>query len=242
MISYPELQEGIYGNLSFGNCKKLETNKLFFELGIRSGSELIATTLLICDTTGQLVEGGTLAVQPYGADRYQSIKNNIYSQYYGCGKIQIFKPSEMDPTQCILQVSIDQTTTTSIIPKLNYLQLSSTTSVSLTYTYLPNPIFPNNNDTLIKIVGCFPSCYVPPAVPPIIPTATIFPNPTNNYVTLNVNMPCEFKLYSSDGKKLIDQKNVNSNRLDLSTFPNGIYFIIINSYGNYYKEKIIKKE
>jgi hypothetical protein len=239
---FPYLQDGIYGNLMFANCKKIGGDKLAFNMGILAGGEMATSCITFADTSGTILKTGYFNFYQSGYYPFCSIQNKPYSLLYACDKIQITKIFDIDSNYCIAKTDPLQTTITSIVPKFNFVQLSPTTSVSLTYTFLPTSTFSPNTDTLVKIINCIPSCYIPPTTPPAISSGTVFPNPTTNYITVNVNTPYEFKLYSADGKTLMDQKDVNYKKIDLSIYPNGIYFIIISSYGEHYKEKIIKKE
>ncbi|HIB36433.1 reprolysin-like metallopeptidase [Mesonia sp.] len=76
-------------------------------------------------------------------------------------------------------------------------------------------------------------------------TINISPNPSNGII--NVNLPqasseSNFVIYDLLGRKLksIDSKGLNS-QIDISSLPNGVYLLEINSNGNTATKKIIKE-
>ncbi len=69
---------------------------------------------------------------------------------------------------------------------------------------------------------------------------SIFPNPANNILTINLNLfYFEVELYNILGKQM--RKIVNQNELDDSSFPDEIYFIKVIVGKNYYSKKFIVK-
>ncbi len=75
---------------------------------------------------------------------------------------------------------------------------------------------------------------------------SIFPNPTNNFITLDlekINAPVNISLTAIDGKVLYQKNNVNQNSytMDLNNKPAGIYFIHIENNEHYSFYKIIKE-
>lgn len=61
---------------------------------------------------------------------------------------------------------------------------------------------------------------------------TIYPNPTNNFVTIqSINQPLNsIEIYDTQGKLLFSEKNTNLNQksINLSSFTKGVYFLIVN--------------
>ena len=75
---------------------------------------------------------------------------------------------------------------------------------------------------------------------------SIYPNPTNNIINVNlveVNSPTNYSLYSIDGKMIGDNNMVNNNSfsIDLTDMAIGIYILKIKSENSTNTFKIIKK-
>ncbi|MDN3695601.1 T9SS type A sorting domain-containing protein [Chryseobacterium tructae] len=71
---------------------------------------------------------------------------------------------------------------------------------------------------------------------------SVYPNPTANYITLNVSSrikPREVMIYDMSGK-LISQKEIKENRIDLSFLTQGIYMLIFKD-SELKPVKVIKK-
>lgn len=70
---------------------------------------------------------------------------------------------------------------------------------------------------------------------------SIYPNPTSDFVTIKSKVDVlSIALFSVDGKKLFE--NYKENRIDLSAYPTGVYFLSIAlKDGTAFKHKIIKK-
>ncbi len=74
---------------------------------------------------------------------------------------------------------------------------------------------------------------------------TIYPNPTNgivNFKLKNISF-LDIKIYNLTGTllKSISDKEKSSYKIDLSNYPNGIYFCVITNNGSTYNRKIIKQ-
>jgi hypothetical protein len=80
---------------------------------------------------------------------------------------------------------------------------------------------------------------------------SVYPNPTNGEVSLNIrsqanNAGRQYAIYNLTGKLLL-KKNIENNsedfseKIDLSSFPNGMYFIKVSVDGNTLTSKLIKK-
>lgn len=69
---------------------------------------------------------------------------------------------------------------------------------------------------------------------------SIFPNPTSDFVNVKSDKKVRsISVYSVEGRKLME---VNDSKVDLSSYPTGIYFLDIHlENGNQFKHKIIKK-
>ena len=70
---------------------------------------------------------------------------------------------------------------------------------------------------------------------------SIYPNPTSDFVTIKSKVDViSLAVYSVDGKKL--SENYKENRIDLSAYPTGVYFLTIAlKDGTTFNHKIIKK-
>ncbi|MBX9851618.1 MAG: CotH kinase family protein [Cytophagaceae bacterium] len=74
-----------------------------------------------------------------------------------------------------------------------------------------------------------------------IQNITIFPNPSANEITINLESPKQFEaaLYNALGElliKVMDQKQIN-----ISGLPSGIYYLNIKQGDNFYSQKIIRE-
>lgn len=85
-----------------------------------------------------------------------------------------------------------------------------------------------------------------PIDPILIHNATVYPNPTTGKFSVS-NGPADavlgnIKVFNSSGKLIINQKsNSNSEVIDLSGYPDGIYFLIAESGSQTVTQKIIKE-
>ncbi len=69
---------------------------------------------------------------------------------------------------------------------------------------------------------------------------TIYPNPTRNSVTIEGIIPEQIYVFSIDGK-LMPITATNTNAIDLSALPSGIYILDLIYEGEHFREKIIKE-
>ena len=68
----------------------------------------------------------------------------------------------------------------------------------------------------------------------------VSPNPSNDYLDfIEVNTVDQVKIFTAEGKLMTDY-SVNNNRVDLSAFNPGVYFIHIRSNGELLKAKFLK--
>lgn len=68
---------------------------------------------------------------------------------------------------------------------------------------------------------------------------TLFPNPTENILTLNVNEPTDIKIVNVLGTVVLNDRIQSTKTFNLSNFKNGVYFVINESTGA--SIKLIKK-
>ena len=67
----------------------------------------------------------------------------------------------------------------------------------------------------------------------------VFPNPTQNILTIETRLEIEVEVYDLVGKLLIKEKNTK--RLDLSNLSNGLYNLSIVYKEKRYNKQIIKQ-
>ena len=67
----------------------------------------------------------------------------------------------------------------------------------------------------------------------------VFPNPTQDIITIETRLEIEVEVYDIMGKLLIEEKN--SKRLDLSNLSNGLYNLSIIYNDKRYNKQIIKQ-
>ena len=72
---------------------------------------------------------------------------------------------------------------------------------------------------------------------------TMYPNPANNYITIDTNLPSSYTIYDMQGRVITLDINLHlgENLIDISTLKSGIYFVNISSEGNSFTKKLIKK-
>jgi hypothetical protein len=68
----------------------------------------------------------------------------------------------------------------------------------------------------------------------------IFPNPTNSTINVSGIIPEQIVIYSLDGKKM-QPFATNSNSIDVSSLPTGMYILELLHKGRFIREKIIKQ-
>jgi len=67
----------------------------------------------------------------------------------------------------------------------------------------------------------------------------VYPNPTQNIITIETRLEVKAELYDMMGKLVINESG--NKRLDLSKLPNGIYNMSILHNGNRYSKRVIKQ-
>ncbi len=75
---------------------------------------------------------------------------------------------------------------------------------------------------------------------PILHTAppNLYPNPTSGVLHVSSNEPCLIKIYNSAGVLVLEGSEM---RLDLSPYPRGIYYAVVQTAGNTIIEKVLKR-
>jgi hypothetical protein len=68
----------------------------------------------------------------------------------------------------------------------------------------------------------------------------IFPNPTNDILTINLKEKVSCQLFDLNGRLILSEiLSENNNRINLASLSKGIYYISINNSKESYKEKIV---
>lgn len=60
---------------------------------------------------------------------------------------------------------------------------------------------------------------------------SIFPNPSTGVFTINAPGENRVEVYSIKGENLFQQNFIDSTKVDLTTFPKGMYFVVLNGVG-----------
>ena len=60
---------------------------------------------------------------------------------------------------------------------------------------------------------------------------SMFPNPSTGIFTINAPGENRVEVYSIKGENLFQQNFIDSTKVDLTTFPKGIYFVVLNGVG-----------
>lgn len=235
------IQQAVFGPRSFLEGCKFKDDKFVFNYGDNNYSDLFTYSTMLLDTMGNIVSNGKIASGD-GKGNLYNIQDKIYSIESFCKSIQIFK-SNMQDSVCGDTYTFSGTINDKL-PVLYPLQLTSSTNYSIITNNLSPIVFPINTDTLVRTFGC-----VSPCIPQSIPTNNIedrtfnlYPNPCDRFINIDIEAPYSFKLYNTDGKKLIELNDVKFKQIDVSAYPKGLYFIIIENSKNTYKEKLIKEE
>jgi hypothetical protein len=70
-------------------------------------------------------------------------------------------------------------------------------------------------------------------------TILVYPNPTNSYLNIDTRLDVDVEIYDMLGKQMINKENVK--RIDISSFPSGIYNMMITYDRMRWNKKIIKE-
>jgi hypothetical protein len=77
---------------------------------------------------------------------------------------------------------------------------------------------------------------------PLRPTFTVFPNPTQNEITITTDLKVmAIAIYNTMGKELLNQQWTGQ-PIDIRILPNGLYFMVISTFENQKHSKIIIKQ
>lgn len=69
---------------------------------------------------------------------------------------------------------------------------------------------------------------------------SIFPNPANNFITvIGSQKPISYQLYNTNGSLMKSGNTSNQNKIDLSSFPPGLYVLKITTNETYQSVKVI---
>lgn len=68
----------------------------------------------------------------------------------------------------------------------------------------------------------------------------IYPNPSSNYLIADVENAKNFEIIDLSGKLFIKNQNPQSNKIDISDLPKGIYCLIINANKTVYTARFLK--
>jgi hypothetical protein len=239
-LNMPELADGSFGGYGFNQARLIDQNTILVGRGADNyGPETYSYFLV-----DSLFQFKKEILAPYiYMNSFTKVEGAYYYPYLACKKFGVIKTRGFDSIACwtVNTNSID--IRPSQKPQLNYLELLPMSGVNLSVTSLNTFTIPVIFDTLSKTNGCIPTCYFPPPPPTVrVPTVTIYPNPGNHLVNINVKTPYSLKLYNVEGKKLMDLQDVKFKQIDVSPYPNGLYFIMIENSEEKYKERFIKRE
>lgn len=241
-VNLPDLSSGNYGNFGFNDAIIVDQNKILLGKGGVGSGISFSEEYLYVDSLFQITE--KIYGLSYTPNSLRKINKAVYTYEWPCKKIGIIKTKTLVDIPCwatnTLSIDIQNTPK----PKLNYLELQPLSFVSLTVTSLITATFQPNTDTLIKINGCIPTCYIPPSPPNtnINPNIIIYPNPSSKLVNINLIGKYDLKIYNASGKKLKELEGVSFKQIDISPYPTGMYFFVIGHNGETHKVKVIKKE
>jgi len=70
---------------------------------------------------------------------------------------------------------------------------------------------------------------------------SIYPNPSNDIVTIDLNENFNFKIFDLHSKEVTLQTNIDKNSIDISSLNTGIYIVKIFTDKGVYTQKVIKK-
>ena len=68
----------------------------------------------------------------------------------------------------------------------------------------------------------------------------VFPNPTTGNLTIRTNLDITYSLFDFTGKEIL--KNQNEEVIDITTLPNGVYFLSIRYHEKVFNKRIVKED
>ena len=90
------------------------------------------------------------------------------------------------------------------------------------------PVFGSYPDETVSVKHLLPNNY----------TVDIFPNPANNKININADIPFQsVEIYNIEGKQVLSSKNSKS--IDVSLLTNGIYIIAIHTNTSVIRKKLL---
>ena len=68
----------------------------------------------------------------------------------------------------------------------------------------------------------------------------VFPNPTTGNLTIRTNLDITYSLFDFTGREVL--KNLNEEVIDITTLPNGVYFLSIRHHDKVFNKRIVKED
>ena len=68
----------------------------------------------------------------------------------------------------------------------------------------------------------------------------VFPNPTTGKLTIKTSLDITYILYDFTGKVLVEDSN--KEEIDITTLPNGVYFLSIRYGDKIFNKRIVKED
>jgi len=90
----------------------------------------------------------------------------------------------------------------------------------------------------------FGSCFDAVGIPennPDAKNALIYPNPANNILHLKIPEGCNIEIINTFGEKIFNKNAGPDEKIDISNFMDGIYFVSLKNSNFSYKQKVIVK-
>ncbi|HCQ29622.1 MAG TPA: hypothetical protein DIU39_05000 [Flavobacteriales bacterium] len=102
------------------------------------------------------------------------------------------------------------------------------TNTSFDGSLMLRPVFGSYPDETVSVKHLLPNNY----------TVDIFPNPANNKININADIPFQsVEIYNIEGKQVLSSKNSKS--IDVSLLTNGIYIIAIHTNTSVIRKKLL---
>ena len=68
----------------------------------------------------------------------------------------------------------------------------------------------------------------------------VFPNPTTGVLNIRTNLDVTYSLYDFTGREIV--KDSNEETIDITTLPNGVYFLSIRYGEKVFNKRIVKED
>lgn len=75
---------------------------------------------------------------------------------------------------------------------------------------------------------------------PVLSAATVFPNPTEGLVRIDVTTPCRFQMMDAMGRVIFSGSNDGAFELDISSHPRGIYTVVLTYPGAVWSSRVVR--